>query len=261
MIQRLKPYAKVGDSGVDWLGDIPSHWRVQRLRALVEIGTGAKDTIEQRAQGKYPFFVRSQNVARIDTWSFDGEAVLTAGDGDVGRIFHYIDGRFDYHQRVYKLSDFNGIQGRFFFHYFRSTFGHEVFQGTAKSTVESLRLPMLQDFPVVVPSTTEQAAIVQYLDHVTGKIERYIRGKEKLIALLAEQKRTVIHEAVTGRVDVRTGRPYRVYKPSHVEWLNEIPSTWHMLRAKHVLNEVDARSKAGGCGESTIYRRSRPPQC
>lgn len=235
MIHRLKPYAKVSDSGVDWLGEIPSHWGVRRLRALVNIGTGAKDTIEQRAEGKYPFFVRSQNVARIDTWSFDGEAVLTAGDGDVGNVFHYIDGRFDYHQRVYKLSDFNGIQGKFFFHYFRSTFGHEVFQGTAKSTVESLRLPMLQNFPVVVPSATEQAAIARCLDHVTCRIERYIRAKEKLIALLEEQKLATVNGAVTGQIDVGTGRPYASYRRADgAEWLGSVPSHWETRRSKRL---------------------------
>ena len=67
----------------------------------------------------------------------------------------------------------------------------------------------------------EQAAIVRYLDHVDRRIQRYIRAKQKLIALLEEQKQAVIHQAVTGRIDVRTGRPYPAYKPSGVEWLGE----------------------------------------
>lgn len=245
MILRRKPYAKVSDSGVDWLGEIPSHWRVRRLRALADISTGARDTIEQDADGQYPFFVRSQNVARIDTWSFDGEAVLTAGDGDVGRVFHYINGKFDYHQRVYKLSDFNGIQGRFFFHYFRSMFGHEVFQGTAKSTVESLRLPMLQNFPVAVPSVTEQTAVARFLDHATSRIERYTRARERQILLLDEQRRGMVHEAVTGLVDVSSGKPYEAYKPSGVKWLGNVPAHWDVRPGKWHLREVDERSVTG----------------
>lgn len=230
MIRDLKPYVETSDSRVSWLGQIPSHWHVRRLRALVDIRTGAKDTIDQCADGKYPFFVRSQNVARIDTWSFDGEAVLTAGDGDVGKIFHYINGKFDFHQRVYKLSRFTSIQGKYFFHYFRSMFGHEVFQGTAKSTVESLRLPMLQNFPVLLPSKLEQTAIARFLDHTTSQIDRYIRAKQKLISLLEEQKQVIIHQAVTGQIDVRTGQPYPDYKPSGVEWLGEVPEHWEARR-------------------------------
>ncbi len=150
----LHPYPAYKPSGVDWLGEVPQHWEVRRLKTLASIGTGGRDTINREEDGKYPFFVRSQTVERIETWSFDGEAVLTAGDGvGVGRVFHYANGKFDYHQRVYKFSDFKSIQGKFFFHYFRPNLRNEVRQGTAKSTVDSLRLPMLQNFPVLIPAT------------------------------------------------------------------------------------------------------------
>ena len=76
----------------------------------------------------------------------------------------------------------------------------------------------------------EQAAIVRYLDHVDRRIQRYIRAKQKLIALLEEQKQAVIHQAVTGQIDVRTGRPYPAYKASGVEWLGKVPEHWEVRR-------------------------------
>ena len=89
----LDPNVPLKPSGVDWLGDVPEHWEVRRLRSLAAIGTGGRDTINRKEDGPYPFFVRSQTVERIDTWSFDGEAVLTAGDGvGVGKVFHYANG-------------------------------------------------------------------------------------------------------------------------------------------------------------------------
>ena len=195
---RLKP------SGVEWLGDVPAHWKVRRLRSLAKITTGGQDTINQREDGKYPFFVRSQTVERIDTWSFDGEAVLTAGDGvGVGKVFHYVNGKFDYHQRVYKFSDFNAISGKFFFHYFRALLRFEVLQGTAKSTVDSLRLPMLQNFPVAFPPHSEQAAIVAYLDKATADIDATIDRAQREIELLGEYRTRLIADVVTGQVDVR----------------------------------------------------------
>ena len=100
----LDPGAPLKPSGVEWLGDVPEHWEVRRLKTLASINTGGRDTINRKDDGKYPFFVRSQTVEKIDTWSYDGEAVLTAGDGvGVGRVFHYVNGKFDYHQRVYKV--------------------------------------------------------------------------------------------------------------------------------------------------------------
>ena len=195
---RLKP------SGVEWLGDVPEHWEVWRLKSLAAIGTGGRDTINRKEDGLHPFFVRSQTVERIDTWSFDGEAVLTAGDGvGVGKVFHYINGKFDYHQRVYKFSDFRHILGQFFFHYVRSTLCKEVFQGTAKSTVDSLRLPMLQNFPVALPPPSEQRAIAEYLDKATANIDTATARARRQIELLQEYRTRLIADVVTGKLDVR----------------------------------------------------------
>ena len=200
-----KPYPEYKESGVDWLGRIPKHWQNPRLRSLVDINTGGRDTINREDKGRYPFFVRSQTVERINTWSFDGEAVLTAGDGvGVGKVFHYANEKFDYHQRVYKFSGFRAILGRFFFHYFRSTLRHEVLQGTAKSTVDSLRLPMLQNFPIALPPWHEQTAIVQYLEHAPRNIDSTTVGIQRSIDLFQEYRTRLIADVVTGKLDVRS---------------------------------------------------------
>ena len=87
---------------------------------------------------------------------------------------------------------------------------------------------------IASPPLTEQAAIVRFLDHADRRIRRYIRAKEKLIALLEEQKQAIIHQAVTGRIDVRTGQPYPAYKPSGVEWLGDVPAHWEARRLKTI---------------------------
>jgi len=92
----------------------------------------------------------------------------------------------------------------------------------------------LGSFHVAVPPFPEQSAIVRYLDHVDRRIRKYIRAKQKLIALLNEQKQAIIHRAVTGQIDVRTGKPYPKYKPSGVPWLGDVPEHWEVSPLKRI---------------------------
>ena len=96
--------------------EIPEDWKTARIDVHASITTGSRNTQDKEDAGEYPFFVRSQEVERINSFSYDGEAVLTAGDGvGTGKVFHYIVGRFDVHQRVYRISDFSDeLIGRFF---------------------------------------------------------------------------------------------------------------------------------------------------
>ena len=89
---------------------------------------------------------------------------------------------------------------------------------------------------LALPLLPEQAAIVRFLDHADRRIRRYIGAKKKLIALLEEQKQAIVDQAVTGRIDVRTGQPYPDYKPSGVEWLGDVPIHWRVLRLGRVIN-------------------------
>ena len=201
----MNPKAKMKDSGVEWLGEVPLHWELKRLRRLCQITTGDKDTENRIHDGKYPFFVRSQEVERIDSYTFDGEGILTAGDGvGVAKVFHYYEGKLDFHQRVYLLYNFKAeIKGLFLFEYIRENFQKEVLKLSAKSTVDSLRMPMFQDFPVLVPPVKEQKTILEYLNKEIGKIDDLIREAEETINLMHEHRASLISEAVTGKIDVR----------------------------------------------------------
>ncbi len=192
------------DSGIEWLGEIPAHWEVKKLKYLSKIKTGEKDTENRVEDGKYPFYVRSQTVERIDTYSFEGEAVLTAGDGaGVGKVFHYVNEKFEYHQRVYKISDFREISGKYLFYYIRENFQKKVMQISAKTTVDSLRLPMFLNFEVAYGNPSEMNEIVEYVEKESAKIEQVIETTEKEIVLIQEYRQSLITNAVTGKIDVR----------------------------------------------------------
>ena len=120
----------------------PEDWKIECIKNIAIITTGSRNTQDKIDNGPYPFFVRSQKIERINTYSFDGEAVLTAGDGvGTGKVFHYIKGKFDFHQRVYKISDFSEeLDGFFFYLYFSNAFLKRIMSMTAKSSVDSVKM-------------------------------------------------------------------------------------------------------------------------
>ncbi len=199
----LDPNASMKDSGVEWIGKVPEHWKIKRTRFLCKIQTGDKDTVNRIDDGQYPFYVRSPKVERIDSYSFDGEAVLMAGDGvGAGKVFHYANGKFDYHQRVYNLHNFKDVSGMYYFYYISVKFKYIIEEGTAKNTVDSVRLNMIQDFWVTIPPLSEQQIIVAHIEKETTKIDSQITKANRRIELLEELKQSIITEAVTGKIKV-----------------------------------------------------------
>lgn len=147
-------------------------WVPRSVGQFAKVTTGAKDTQNKVADGMYPFFVRSQKIECIDTYSYDGEAVLTSGDGvGVGKNFHHIIGKFDFHQRVYCIYDFaKDVSGLFFFLYFSEHFGERVMRMSAKNSVDSVRMAMITEMPVILPMLQEQQRIASCLSTLEALI-------------------------------------------------------------------------------------------
>lgn len=197
--------APTKSSGVALLGEIPRHWHMVPARYLCTITTGSEDSGNASEDGQYPFYVRGREILSIDRYSFDGEAVMTPGDGQggTGKVFHYFDGKFEAHQRVYVFKDFDGVTGPFFY-YFLSTFLRPVaLAGSNTVTMESLRRPLLADFKVAVPPIDEQRRITEYLDEQTAKLDELVAETERFIELSRERRAALITAAVTGQIDVR----------------------------------------------------------
>ena len=153
--------SEFGEWGNSYIGDV------------CKITTGNKDTQNKVDDGEYPFFVRSQTVERINSYSMDCEAVLTSGDGvGVGKNYHYIDGKFDFHQRVYCLFDFSeNILGKYLYIYFSSYFYDRVKRLSAKNSVDSVRMDMISKMEIQLPCLEEQTKIANFLSSIDQKIE------------------------------------------------------------------------------------------
>ncbi len=223
----LFPYPDYRSSGTDWIGEVPATWDVVATARVSDLTTGERDTQDAIEEGAYPFFVRSQTVERINTYSFDGEGVLTSGDGaGVGKIFHHATGKFEIHQRVYLFFNFRRIIGKYFFYFLREHLHLVALAGNAKSTVDSLRRPMLRMFPICVPNLEEQTQIARFLDYETAKIDALIEKQEQLIALLKEKRQAVISHAVTKGLD-----PSAPLRDSGIEWLGQVPAHWKVAKS------------------------------
>ncbi|WP_304139877.1 restriction endonuclease subunit S, partial [Mesonia mobilis] len=164
--------------------EFEGEWKKRFLGEVCNIKTGNKDTKDRIDDGRYPFYVRSNTIERINSYSFDGEAILTSGDGvGVGKIFHYINEKFDYHQRVYALTNFDvDYSGKYIYYIFSEKFYRRVLGLSAKNSVDSVRMDFISKMPINFPCLAEQQKIASFLSAVDEKINQLQRKKELLQA-------------------------------------------------------------------------------
>ncbi len=246
MIDRLKPYPTMKDSGVPWLGQVPEHWEVLPNRAFF-------DEVKERDHPEEPMLsvtitrgvIRQRELladsSKKDNSNQDKSAYKLVRPGDIAynkmRAWQGAIGVSYYHGIVspaYVVErPRKGTSSRYLHYLLRTpAFAKEAERWSYGITSDmwSLRPEHFKMIYGCLPSLLDQTAIVRFLDYADRRIQRYIRAKEKLIALLEEQKQAIIHQAVTGQVDVRTGQPYPAYKDSGVEWLGEVPEHWDVRR-------------------------------
>ena len=152
-------------------------WEQRKAKDICSIGTGKSNTQDQVYDGKYPFYIRSDVPVRSNKYLYDCEAVITIGDGNIGKVFHYVNGKFDLHQRCYKMTDFQGIWGKYFFYYFSTKFYDRAMKMTAKATVDSVRLEMISEMDIKKPlQISEQKQIAEFFASLDNLITLHQRN-------------------------------------------------------------------------------------
>lgn len=203
------------DSGVAWIGEVPVKWDLIRFRFIADISTGNQDTQDADPSGIYPFYVRSPIVERSNNYTFDGDGILMAGDGaGAGRVFHMASGKYAVHQRVYRFSNFKYMMPSLLKYYLENLFATVMDYGSAKTTVPSVRLPMIQNFHVCVPTFEEQKIITCHLNEKCLQVDALISNVRSQIEKLKAYKQSLITETITKGLD-----PTVPMKDSGVEWI------------------------------------------
>ena len=141
--------------------EFSGEWKKKYVENFCKIQTGSGNTQDKESEGTYPFFVRSPVVEHSNKYIFDCEAVLTVGDGvGTGKVYHYINGKFNCHQRVYAMTNFEkSVCARYFFYHFQKIFPRQVFAMSAKTSVDSIRRNMIAQLNMALPSINEQKKI------------------------------------------------------------------------------------------------------
>jgi len=253
MITNLNPYPAYKDSGVPWLGKVPEHWEVRRTKTILR---------ERSDKGfpNEPLLAATQTKGVVRKEQYENRTVLALKDlhllklveaGDFVISLRSFQGGIEYaHERGI-------ISPAYTILYPRDANNHAYLAFLFKSRpyIENLQLfvtgirqgqnidyERLSRSPLPLPPLPEQTAIVRFLDYMDRRIRRFIRAKQKLIKLLEEYRQALIHQAVTGKIDVRTGKPYPTYKDSGVPWLGKVPEHWEVRRLKTVVDHVNQQT-------------------
>ena len=251
MIAGLQPYPEYKESGLPAVGKMPAHWSQRRMKFLFceRVQKGFPDepllaaTQTKGVVRKSDYGERTVTVTKdfhllklvepgdyvISLRSFEGGIEVAHCRGIISPAYTVLapqpEARAGYFTRFFKSPDF--IRSLTLF-----VTGIREGQNIDYERLSRAYMPL--------PPPKEQAAMVRFLDYANGRLERAIRAKRKVIALLHEQKQAIIHRSVTRGLD-----PTVPLKPSGIPWLGDIPQHWEVLRAKYVFREVDERSTTG----------------
>ncbi len=157
-------------------------WEQRKVSELCSISTGKSNTQDKVEDGEYPFYVRSPIIERSTKYLYDEEAVLTVGDGvGTGKVFHYVNGKYDLHQRCYRMYDFTDeLNAHYFYHTFSKLFYKRVMAMTAKTSVDSVRLEMIANMEIPAPKIEEQVKIGTYFDNLDNLITLHQRKCDEI---------------------------------------------------------------------------------
>ena len=262
-VPATRPYLAYKDSGIDRLGRVPKHWEVRRVKHSLGVNVAV---LPEDTEPDYEFryidigsvgtgeLLSDPKPQRFESAPSRARRVVRRGDTLVSTVRTYLKAVWHAEEDIRDLVASTGfavltpgawVLPKFVAYACRSEpFTNHVTAesvGVVYPAIAEARLASA--LRLCIPPLPEQRAIVRFLDHADRRVQRYIRAKERLIELLEEQKQAIIHQAVTGQFDVRTGEPYPAYNDSGVEWLRAVPEHWEVRRSKRLFKPRKERAR------------------
>jgi len=278
-IREWKRYPEYKDSGVEWIGEIPEHWEIKRLKRIIadKLKYGANESAELEDQ-ELPRYIRITDFGengrlKEDTFKSlpielandyllnQGDILFARSGATVGKTFQFknYSGKACFAGYLIKASpDEKKIISDFLYLYTKSSFYEQWKNSTfIQATIQNIGADKYQSLELTVPPLPEQQAISTFLDRETSKIDTLIEKKQRLIELLEEKRSALISHAVTKGLD-----PYAKKKNSGVEWIGEIPEGWFLSKLKYLTSKIGSgKTPRGGseiyCDSGILFLRSQ----
>ncbi|HDZ4941177.1 TPA: restriction endonuclease subunit S [Campylobacter jejuni] len=257
------------DSGIEWLGEIPEHWEVVKIKFLAIFYTG--DSIKDSEKHKYCFSNNSipyiatkdidinTNVVNYNNGMFIekintnfkrayGNSILLCLEGaNAGKKIAFLNKEVCFVNKLcYVNSKSKKLISKFLFYFLQSVLFKNIFLSNIKGLIGGVTTEQFGNFYMLLLSLKEQEQIANFLDEKCEQIANFIEKKEKLISLLKEQKQALINETITKGLNKNVN-----FKDSGIEWLGEIPQHWEVRKLKYLgnfQNGISINSEAFGAG-------------
>src|SRR5690554_2105467 len=240
----MKKYDSYKDSGVEWIGDIPSHWDSSRYRYFYFSNMGVtllKEDVKE--DGIYPVYSATETdvlFGYVDEATIilnEGDIVIPARGNSIGHIKVVTSPSTSTQTTIYSKKISQNIETNFV-KYFLQGLREHLFQFD-RTAIPQITVNQVKNNPLVIPPKSEQSSIASFLDRKTSEIDDIIADKKRLLELYEEEKTAIINQAVTKGLD-----PNAPMKDSGIEWLGEIPEHWEIIPlTKYLESIVDYRGR------------------
>ena len=233
----MKAYPDYKSSGIDWLGDIPEHWKIAKIGWLFDAKAGGDAKPELYSDIKddsHPYPVYTNTLIEHQVYAYSCEALFKAGSitvtgrGDIGHAF-VREEDFDAIIRLVVLTPRNN-QECMYFKYFIDVV---IPFFTDSAAVGQLSASQIIKYHIAVPPISEQKAIAAYLDDMTGKVDALITEKQKQVEDLRSYRTSLITETVT-----RGLNPNAPFRLSGIDWLGDMPEHWETTKLKYITSKI-----------------------
>ncbi|WP_416322213.1 restriction endonuclease subunit S [Mycoplasmopsis felis] len=180
LLQKMFPEGNSKTPRIRFKG-FSKEWKEEKLEYIAKVTNGKSNTSDNNKWGQYNLYIRSEEIYKSNKYIFDVEGVITVGDGNIGKIFHYVNGKFDLHQRCYLIYEFQNIWPKYFYYYFSQNFYKRAILMSYTATVNSIRMNTITDMDIMFPKELiEQQKIGDFFSKIDNLISLYNSKLNKL---------------------------------------------------------------------------------